>query len=369
MADQPFTPKPISPVPPANPPAPIAPPMPARPITPPAGIPVKDTNISNLSPSPSPTPLPPRPVSLPPAPTPFKSTVRTMEQDLSGAKPAPVPTPTASPRPVPPPTPIPRPSVSIPPPPAPKAPAPSVTVPPPMHDGPSKKWLIIGALLIVVVGLLVWFLAIRKSSAPEPTPTPTSTPTATPTATPTPTPLSFQTVFHPETATISTTLDAFVSSQKLAVGELRAYNLSKSLSQFATEQKLSIPADITAGVDGNDFTLFLFGKPDTTNSRGLAVKVTDNIKVQSALTAWEATMPSNLKTIFKINLARSASKTFLGNTYQGIPLRYRNFPDALSSIDYALVTMPDSNTYLIIVNSRDHMFGLIDRALGIALGK
>ena len=376
MADQPFVPKPIPPSVPATPSE-----LPSRPIAPPAGIPVRDTNLSNLSPSPAPmplpprppappapmpTPLPPRPVLPPPPPAPvFKSSVRTMEQDLSGSK----PTPVAPTRPVPPPTPISRPSVTIPPPPSPKPSTSSVAVPPPMHGGSGKKWLIIAPLLIIVVGLLVWFLALRNSSNPKPTPTPSVISTATPTATPTPTPLAFQNIFRPETATIPTTFDAFIASQKLAVGELRAYNIQKSFIQFTADQKLTIPADVMAGINGNDFSFILFGKPDTTNSRGFAVRATDAAKVQSALTAWEPTMPTAFKTLFKINPARTASQTFLGNTYQGVPLRYRNFPDALSSIDYALITMPNSDVYLVLTNSRDLMFGVVDRVLGIGLGK
>lgn len=372
MAESDQLPKPFSPPAPSPPPAlPPPPPFQPRPVTPPAGIPVKETNLSNLSPSPAPhIPTPPPP----PPPTPLKSSIRTMEGDLNTLKQP------QAPRPTPPP----------PPPPSslsqnrfPAAPAPSIVRPssgavkpsplpvsiPTENSGSGKKWLVIAIIVILIIGgLTAWFFATR-GSAPAPSPTPTETPIETPIVTPTPVLLDFQGIFHPEPVTSTASLDIFVKSQKLAVGELRTYNLQKSFSQFITDQKLHVPADIVTAVDASDFSLLLFGKPDATNSRGFAVKVVDASKAQSALTAWEATMSIDLKTLLKITPLRAASKTFLGSTYQGIPVRYRNFPDALMTIDYAVVTMPRGDIYLMIANSRDQMFAIIDHALSSVPGK
>ena len=80
-------------------------------------------------------------------------------------------------------------------------------------------------------------------------------------------------------------------------------------------------------------------------------------------------MTSGLKDIFKLTTTRAASTGFLENIYQGVKIRYRNFGDALASIDYAIVTMPNGDRYLAFTNTRDHMFLLIDTALAAVPGK
>ena len=351
---------------------PPQPPMPPRPITPPAGVPVKETNISNLSPSPAP----------------LQSSIRTMGNDLG--TPAPV-------RPMPPPRPLPPPPSPIRPPALPVRPIPSVTPPPgitrptpPLSrpvvappasvsipqggSGSSKKWLVIGASIVILAGVLLWFFAIRGNNA-EPTPTASETPTPTPTPIPTPTPLAFFDIFRTQGPLVSTTLNADITGQKLTAGELRMYTVvdagqvPKTFDQFATDHRLNAPVDLTTAVQNSEFFITLFGKTDGTTGRGFVVKINDLTKVQSALMIWESTLSTNLKNLFVINTARAATPGFLTNTYQGVLIHYRNFRDALTSIDYAIVTMPDGANYLVFTSSRDHMFVIIDRVTGALPGK
>lgn len=407
----------VNPLPP-SPPRPLQPAapqqdqsIPPRPISPPAGLDIKDTNIAHLSPSPAPfSPSPQKPATQTPPPSSagFKSAIRTMEDDLeriksSAPSPSKPPSQPQMPPQIPqrPPTQPPRPPATAPIPPPPVRPvtlpprpitvpprqnelktAPSVSIPP-SSSGGNRKWLIIALVVIVLGGLAVWFFVFRSS---EPKATPTPVPTLIPTATPTPTatPLSFDAIFHP-TGTLSysslvsktalSELAASIDQQALSVGELKVFRVTdaqetpRTFGTVATDLKVVMPNAVMATLDPNVFYISLFGKPDGTKGRGIMIKAQDQVKLQSALTAWEPTMPQNMKDLLKLNLAKSASKVFLTNTYQGVPLRYRNFPDALNTLDYATVSSPAGESFLVVTNTRDHMFGIVDRALGIILGK
>ncbi|MEK7615917.1 MAG: hypothetical protein AAB420_01780 [Patescibacteria group bacterium] len=224
----------------------------------------------------------------------------------------------------------------------PRPPAP-VNLPP---DGKRRKkpmiWIIVG--IFVVIMLVVLFLLGSKSN-PEPTPTPTSS------ATPTPTPMfGFEEIFHP-----TQSLEG-----NLSVGELKM--------SHAVLADFPFPA-LDFSFDPEYVYRSSFGKPDGSSGLGYAFKINDTVAAQTALTDWESTMARDLKTFFQLNTQRSASEGFLSNTYQNTVIRYRNFPDAFNSLDYAIVTMPDGDQYLLMTNTRDHMFAIIDRVLGVVLGK
>lgn len=427
MADQPNVPTP--PTPPVGGPKPIAPgmsrpvppPPPANvPTTPPQGLVFKDANLSHLTPSPAPfspapsptaPPAPPKPAAPPaappipapqrPMPPPPTPPVRTMSSDL-GVKPSgvtlpPPPAPKEPPasvfRPTIPPTPG-GPKVSPPPiPPRPLAPptttgkpATPVAIPPP-HSGGNKKWIIVAIVAVLVIGGLVWFFAFR-STTPEPTPTPTSEVTETPTITPTPPPADFEQVFshestnleyqtHNKPKTALAELSASIGKQTLAAGDLRMYHISRmpdgteaTVSLLATDLGVTVPADLMATIaSGSRVTFSLFGKSDATNGRGFLLKLQPSANPEPMLATWEAAMVAGLKDIFKLTTAHPASPGFLENAYQGVTIHYRNFPDALSSIDYAVLTMPNGDRYLAFTNSRDHVFLLINKTLSVVPGK
>ena len=72
-------------------------------------------------------------------------------------------------------------------------------------------------------------------------------------------------------------------------------------------------------------------------------------------------MSQDLIDLFLLNPAKAATTTFLDNTYQGVAIKYRNFPDLNKTIDYAIVTAKNGETYLVITNSREHMYAIIDK--------
>ncbi len=364
MADQ-TTPQ-SSPTPPSTPPirpgitnpAPLLPPEPPKPTAPPQGLVFKDANLSNVTPSPAPQ-------QTSPAPS-FRANVRTMDGDVnSAARPKP-PVPLTPPAPTMPPRPL-TPSISIPPRPGtPLSPASSAVNIPETAPGSSRKWLIIGVLCVIVVIILIIILASGGSSEPAPTETPTST--STPISTPTPPPAGFNELFTP-TKSISYTsgnptqarvdLNTAISQALTAPGELQMLMTGPA---FVQDLGIQIPPAVLNTLDRNEnFFVSIFGKVNGSKSRGFAVKIMDPATAQTALTAWEATMPKDLKTFLSINISRSSSPTFSSSTYQNTLVHYRNFPDSATTVDYAIVTLPNGSSYLVVTSTKDHMFAIIDR--------
>lgn len=197
--------------------------------------------------------------------------------------------------------------------------------------------------------------------------------------------LDFNALFHPESAISYTTttapkltlseIDTSISVNKPGTGILRTFIVTdgqsarETLSQVVSDLKLHVPQSVVDSIDPAEFYITLFGLPDGRVSRGIMVKVKDPSALPIAMTAWEPTMSADLATLYKFDTRKAFSKTFLPNNFQGIPIRYRNFPDAFLTIDYAIIPIPAGGSYLIIVNSRDHIFSIIDLALGIVPGK
>ena len=57
-------------------------------------------------------------------------------------------------------------------------------------------------------------------------------------------------------------------------------------------------------------------------------------------------------------------KEFLDTNYNGVSIRYKNFPYADKSVDYAIVTALNGKNYLVITGSREAMYGSIDKLKG-----
>lgn len=217
-------------------------------------------------------------------------------------------------------------------------------------------WFVVAMLAIAIIVAL--FFLFRGSSEPEPSPTivPTSTPT------PTPTPIGLEQLFPLAGSFSGDMSQAIRDASPLSVGEIRMFTTG--------DIGVAFPSDIAALVDPQSPLYFtLFGKPDGFKGRGFVVRITDASLVQAALATWEPTMARDLKSIFELNTQRSASANFLSATHQGILVKYRNFPDAWSTVDYTVLILPDGRPYLVFTNTRDHMFAFIDRAIGIVLGK
>ena len=349
MADLSTTPPPPFPRPPLPPPP--KPPAPTV-LLPHPSIPVRDTNLSNLSPSPAPLsdikPAP-RPVPLPPPPTP-KSTIRTMASDIASLQKVPAPAP-----------PI-KPSIHVKP----------FIPPPPQGGGMGKTPLIIG-IIIVLIGLVFVLWLVMRSGDPTstPLPTPLETP-STPEPTPEPIP-TFEDIYNPRSSLKYN--NKIISEETLGIGELKFYFVENGATgsrvnfrQFANDMGIAVPASLLTSI-GDQFYFTLFGKTDGTTGRGMAVKITDVSSARAVMTDWEAMMPIDLKNIFQINKAKAATQRFLDKVYGNTDIRYMNFPDPLKTIDYTMITLKSQDVYLIMTNSRDHMFAVVNKSANQLVGK
>lgn len=354
-------------------------------------------------------PPPPKPLSPPtPQTDKFKSLVRTMAEDLEAAKkgikpeskPFEIkPPPPGSPKIAPPPPPLKMP---------PQAPQiklgpaertkplelPKLKPPPPAGPVP-KKFALSPKLLIIVLVLLAvfggaWWLLTR-----EPKPVVVSTPTPTPIPTPA-FPGLFEIIGDAYPIVISST-DNFITSfnnsiknvSPLAVGKFTALSMTDEngsrypLSEIFQKLQISIPGELLensfAGellknLDPNEWLLVAYGQQEMFDQNGLLTlgqapkiklgliaKAIDVISLRSTLNGWEPTMTDDLKGFFGINLTKATSEAFFDNIYGGTDVRYRNFPYADSSIDYAIVNLSQFNlNYFVLTNTRESIYSAID---------
>lgn len=365
-------------------------------------------SVPKTPPAVTPPPRPSSPAGPPPV---FKSSIRTMEEDISAIKkgqqpvgvqiekqserdikpqaPAVAPGPKITPPPKPAaeiklgepekakPLPSARPSGIAPHPPMPAAPqapvtaTPSLAVPP--AAGFNKKNLIFIAGGLVVVGLLIWFFVLRGPSVPEVTLSPTPISTATPLPTPSPIESYFSI-----TDSINISLGSNFASRfnnsinktllKTSAGEPALYAIFSptsgqryTLSEFLAGIFISLPAGLVSAVYDNSLYLTAIYKSDGKEGSGFIVRIKEPNAALAALGSWEQTMTQDTKDFLGFDPEKAASTTFLDNTYQGIAIRYRNFPDPNLTIDYAIVRARNGENYLVVTNSREHIYAIIDK--------
>lgn len=409
-----------------NSPSPISPQIKVSPIgqqaTPPSGgpAPVNLPTKEGMGPSPTPPSAPsmaqarpetPKITLTPPkAETPgapvFKSSIRTMQEDITAIKKGQIPTGVQVEKQsekdvTPPPAGAPGPKITMPPKPAPEIklgelekskplpgtkpsfPPPMPAVPPagpmskpaglsvPTGGGINKKRLIFLTAGLIIVAFLVWFFALRGPSVPEVAISPTPTYTVTPTSTPVSIEDSFSIV---DSASISLGADfitrfnnsinkeLLISSREPALYKVLNPTSGNryTLSEFLSGLLVQAPTELSAATN-DSFFLSVIDKSDNVDGYGLLIELNDPVSALTAMGNWEGTMSQDLKDLFLLNLAKAATTTFLDNSYQGIAIRYRNFPDPNKTIDYAVVAAKNGKTFLVITNSREHMYSVIDK--------
>ena len=95
----------------------------------------------------------------------------------------------------------------------------------------------------------------------------------------------------------------------------------------------------------------------------LIVEVTDVTIAKTAMSEWEQTLPEALLDFFQIT-DESDQIAFDDNSYRDVSIRFMNFPSPDRSIDYAFVSSATGNTYLVVANSREQIYSIIDTLLG-----
>lgn len=155
---------------------------------------------------------------------------------------------------------------------------------------------------------------------------------------------------------------------------------SLKFDDFLTRFLISFPANLASYVKNDDFSLILTKQTEFFDQAGklvaspsaelllkpkmaLAVRVIDALETKNQLTFWEDTLTDGLKEFYDLS-SQFGDGHFVDGTYRGVPIRFVNliYPDR--AIDYAIVTAKNGNDYLIIANSRQQMFSIIDKLLG-----
>ena len=377
---KPAAPLPKPPAPVLMPPKPQSPPLP-KPIPPPASPPLAGS-------------------LQPPAPQSAKSFVRTMAEDLEaakkGIKPEPKPfeikPPPAIPKTAPAPPPLkmpPVPQIKL----GPAEKTKSLELPkerpplPPISPSIQKrkftlspKNLIIILALILAVFTGAWYFLTRKPEVAVLTPTPTLLPT------PKPTPLALSELIPTKNQIVISSTQNFentlkneiknisVSAGSFIALEIFDENQNKyTIADFFAHLDISIPG-VVDSLDGSDWALLVYGQNEMFNNRGLLsfnqtpeskigliIKLYNSSSARNYLNNWETTMTEELKGLFEINPKKATSETFLDNIYGGTDIRYRNFPFADNTIDYAIVNLTEFNTdYFILAGSRESIYSTID---------
>ncbi len=155
------------------------------------------------------------------------------------------------------------------------------------------------------------------------------------------------------------------------------YTFSKFLERFL----INFPVNFSLVIDESDFDLIwsiqkekfsVQGEKIASNSGledrrlALAVRVTNAEQARKMMLEWEESMTNDWQNLF-VFPAQPAQTAFLPASYRDIAIRYLNFPNPDYSIDYAVITAKNNDDYLIISNSREQMFGIIDVLLGFGL--
>ena len=240
----------------------------------------------------------------------------------------------------------------------------------PTGGGTNWKRLVLLLGGLVVVLFFVWFFALRVST-PEVTISPTPTPTATPTATPISIENSFSIVDSVSVAlgaNFTTRFDGAINKELLMSS--REPGLYKILNpadgnRYTFDELLGglliqAPTELTAAAKGSLYLTVLY-KSDNVDGYGLLIGLNDTVAALTAMSGWEGTITQDLKDLFLLNPVKAASTTFLDNVYNGVAIRYRNFPGPNETIDYAIVTASNGEAYLVLANSREHIYSVIDK--------
>lgn len=232
-----------------------------------------------------------------------------------------------------------------------------------------------GVGLLVAVALVVLVVVSRNLSQDEVPLSPTPTPTATISISPI---QSFAPIIENSFGIFSRVelgigsdiyarLVSTVNTEALAGGEVGLYKIvdpqngsTYSFTSFTSGAMVTVPEEINPFIDTiGGFYLSLMREADGTYSYGFIAKLGNDLAISQVLGRWETNMLANLQNLFGLDVSKAASVDFLDNSYKGVTIRYRNFPDPLKTMDYAIATLPNGERYLIFTNSRAHIYSTI----------
>lgn len=274
----------------------------------------------------------------------------------------------------------------------PETPKPPIIQPPIVVPEKKRRFLspmfyisIAGAL--VIGGILYWYLILRA-----PTPEVVLSPTPTPTLTPTPVikglgdifegvPVNFEVGVSDN---VGRDFKTFVGTLSVASKEFLKIDLVENIEDalvplnFLNMFDLDLITYPTALRDNVfDSIVAVYGQSEMFNKDGninsspqnqkktaFVATVKDRVAVQLAMKDWENRVAEDLADYMLISdTTKEANANFLDNTYRGISVRYKNFPFPDTTVDYAIVEAAGQN-YLVIAGSREFIYAAIDVLLG-----
>lgn len=410
--------------PPQPTPTPVPPrPTPPPPSVP--SVPPSPKNEEIKAP-PAPAPISPSPVA-PPSGQQYQSSIRTMADDIGmlqkgkapagvetsrvvpmdqpkAVSPAPAPAPVAPSQPLPKAvvTPRPNPGFTIPtvsgakPSAAPLPSSPSLSVP---SAGGLRRvsptlWGILVAV-VVVAGGLYWFMS--RDSAPE------DNIVVQPTETSEPTPTSEAPAELKEYFAESGEFEAKISAQgndlgvlseaikvapaqprmfvPVVINEYDANNIQSRtnvdlIGPLATRWGVTLPENVQA-VIGQEQIILSYGQTESYNSKGVlessptvppshrmvvVAEILDTASAKTALMGAEPVIISSWTKMFSI-VPPTKPTQFSDNIYKQNAIRFVNFPNPDTSIDYVIVNAENGKNYLIVAGSRESAYAAIDKLL------
>ena len=141
---------------------------------------------------------------------------------------------------------------------------------------------------------------------------------------------------------------------QIALIEIKEENKTLELEKLFQKITLKVPDEIMVDLKDNYNLIFLNFEDEY--RLGLIVEVDNLKKVQKNISQWETTMIDDLATLFlRTRINYPYSSDFQENTYQGIKIRYLNFSESNTTIDYAFV-----GNKLIITTSKESICRIID---------
>ena len=241
------------------------------------------------------------------------------------------------------------------------------------QDTPSLRYLFIGFLAVIVLGLggfgIYWYISYKAVSPPiisQPTPIARAPQFDSPLVAVNKTlPLDLTAVTSPKEF-FATLKDALAQvASKAQEGDLvRVYPYKDgkklTLGQLMTLAKVN-PTGIEAYIEGDSYTFFYKQATSTQITFGLVVKVTDANNLKNNLQDLEKSALAQSPLLYKNYKGQGLSDVpstsgFLDKKYKNIDIRYINFGSPQITFDYALY-----NDLFLAAGSRETMFTLADR--------
>ena len=267
-------------------------------------------------------------------------------------------------------------------------PAPSTEIAvPPKKTPVFNRWTLIAVIVLVALGSGgYWFYFLREGETP-----PISSSSPSPTFKPDflkPLKLIFtdnDSVIIPDLASMADfePLNLALSQVVISEGSKNLFLEPKneaeepmSFSSFASKFLTNPNQSLLGNITDKRFGLVISRQQEKFDSLGepvleaesetrtaLIVEVTDVTIAKTAMSEWEQTLPEALLDFFQIT-DESDQIAFDDNSYRDVSIRFMNFPSPDRSIDYAFVSSATGNTYLVVANSREQIYSIIDTLLG-----